>query len=699
MMGTTRLIGPGGALNLEAWLTRAAQSKNHVDPYTVWSLQTGFRQFRRNFDAAPHMLDFLVELDAPVGEDQPEWPISGKSQASVPPIPPIYRSPLPGSDDAARHVTVRLRVESLEEARKAVVELVFVRGVLRSQIGFPRPDIPGEDATPPVARSKQPRAVRSPTVVLGVLEDGCPFGHAALMSSDGGTRVVALWDQTAVTAEPRDPHPKRLGYGRERLQPVLDELLAKHTDARGLDEEALYLDPAALQPRLRECRSHGAAVITLLAGRSSVLPTHSTTETARAREADSLERGQNIDDEVASAPVVVVQFPREQIDVAGARWLVVRALDGLRYLADVSARLGAEGERPLPLVVNMSYGSVVGAHDGTGLFETAMEELAAAHGRMAIVLAAGNSKGCSRASDSADDLQRLPSGCHAVHEALSPGTDTRIRLYVPPSKPIETYLEMWFDDLDQDRDKEQFLGADDIAIRVTSPAGDELNVNSFPGMDFDSPAEPEKTCAGLLCFSRVAQSQKRSMALLVVAATQISVERVEVPSGVWTVTISNQGNRRFRVQAWVERDLVPRSDRNKQAARLLAGEGPDDARLDDINTFNNIATGLQVFRVGALTAVGKPGLPRVSPYSSSAANAEHAPEFSAVADETPANPGIRVSGNSSGSVVRVNGTSVAAPQAARWLANRMAAGATLRDIREYLEAKGQGDELRGQKSL
>ena len=356
----------------------------------------------------------------------------------------------------------------------------------------------------------------------------------------------------------------------------------------------------------------------------------------------------------------------------------------------------APGAAPLPLVVNISYGSVVGAHDGTALLETAMADLAEAHGRMAIVLAAGNSHGTQRDGEATDVQQRLPSGRHAECRSLRPGGATTMQLYVPPGKPIETYLEIWFDVVGAQAAAEQFLDDAEVAVEVRSPTGALLQIKRLPGAAFDDP-RPAHTAAGLLGFARVAQSRLRSMVLLVVASTQVSSQRVEVPSGVWRVRVGNRGLRTLRVQAWVERDMQPRG-RTSQAARLLPGAAGDAeaAELNDDNSFNNIATGAQVFRVGALTWLGRgrDGRPRVSAYSSAAGRGQPGPELAAIADMSPALPGVRVSGNTSAAVARMNGTSVAAPQAARWIANQLADNQTLAQIRRRIRAS-KGDARRG----
>lgn len=676
-MASGEPLAAKGPLNFDAWLETAY--KRHIDPYTVWSLGTKFREFIVQ-GKAPTVLDFIAELTSPWSSGGSPWTASGAGWRTE--VPEIYEGAMPGSSATSKHVTVRLQMlgKDPQEVINAVFLLMFAKGVKRVQIGFPRPDQPNDanqsDGGPRNDASPDPVAseASAPKVVFGLLEDGCPFGHPALTTDMGKSRVIALWDQSSGAHSRVDPSPDGLGYGRQRLRVSLDGLLSKHRMAGGVDEEALYLDPAALQPRPPKRGSHAAAVTTLLAGRRSRLPWHPTFAHPGDTDVGLPRSSQEPDDPAAAALLVVVQFPREQINVVGARWLMVRALDGLRYIGRTAAQLTAKDELLLPLVVNISYGSMVGAHDGTGLFETAMTELCEANKGMAIVLAAGNSYGTRRQIDGDNDLARTASGRHATHESLAAGETSLLRLYIPPNKPIETYLEIWFEDHSRAPDEEQFLEPNDVEIVVTSPIGKELLVKGDQLFDFDED-DAEQIGAGLMCVPLAAQSSLRSMALVAVAATQMSSTRVEVPSGVWSVKITNtSATRRFRLQAWVERDLVAGAARRSQAARLQQGEEAHAAKVTDSNTFNNIATGRRVFRAGALMAMGHDGEVCVSPYSSAAATAESGPEFSAVADESAARLGLRVSGNSSGAVLRANGTSVAAPQAARWIANRLAEG-------------------------
>jgi hypothetical protein len=391
------------------------------------------------------------------------------------------------------------------------------------------------------------------------------------------------------------------------------------------------------------------------------------------------------EDDASQAPLVVVQFPNEELGVQLARWMVVRALDGLRYMARLSARLAGPGEPPVPLVVNISYGSVIGGHDGTALLESAMDELIAAHGEMAVVLAAGNLYGRQRDREHAALCDRLPSGRHAQAHLRADGGTARLGLYLPPDKSIESHLEIWLArSKNGERAEDPFLQSGEIAVKLIPPAGTGLPSVDAGCPDLQlSPGYPP--IYALFVLPRAAQSTEQSLVSLTVAATRISDNPLDgrpAPSGLWTLEIVNKGEHELALDAWVERDILPGKARRQQAARLVELEQAGVKTLNDKNTFNNIATGKLTFRAGAIEAqLDERGRYRISRYSSAAANLSKGPEFSAVADTSAVLPGIRVSGSTGGSTVRVNGTSLAAPQAARWIANQLADGASMATVR------------------
>jgi fructose-specific phosphotransferase system IIC component len=125
--------------------------------------------------------------------------------------------------------------------------------------------------------------------------------------------------------------------------------------------------------------------------------------------------------------------------------------------------------------------------------------------------------------------------------------------------------------------------------------------------------------------------------------------------------------------------------------------------MSDSNTLNNVGTGSSVLLAGALTGQAERAAGtclRVSPYSAEGRGPTSGPAFSAVADANRVLPGIRVGGSQGGMLVRMNGTSMAAPQAARWLANQMGHGLHLAALRAVLARPGPcSDARQGRKEI
>lgn len=691
-----------------------------ADPYALWSLATHLRAFKQA-GKSPDVLTFVIELPEPyeptkfaellMGLGKPAFlpsSVPAKAGDSGPAVrfyvPAAYEVGFKGV--RSRFITLRLTCENVpEDAReRAVSNLVALTmgptsAVSRLQIGHPR-GVNNADMRGEAPQEAQPPNESSHRVVLGVIEDSGPFAHAAVRA-DGPrgrfTRVVALWDQTSTNAARTAwSAAYQFRYGRQLEKPAMDMALARYHDGYGVDEDAVYADPGICMPLLAQRASHGAAVLPLMAGAGNAGPRMSQQQDPDDEQPPAAPPA---DDAAARAPIVAVHLPVEQTKVSSGRWLAVNALDGLRYI-DFVARNALTAGSPPPLVVNMSYGAIAGPHDGTGMLETAIDELAdlyqRAGGDLAVVLAAGNAHGVLHDGDL--EGRRVPGGVHA-RATIAPAASKVFTLFIPPDKQGETHVEIWFDRLIDDPGE---AAAPAVQIVVTPPCGAAWPPVACNGLHF-WPADADEVLAGLLFFRRVPQGLKRSMALLAVAATQISSSLPFAPPGRWRIEVFNLGVQagapHLDVQAWVERDDTTVGARRPQSARFVdMGPLADHVRPDDGNTFTNIATGSASFAVGALRAMDSALEGRVSTYSAEGSGEGQGPEFSAVADAGLAVHGIRVSGSQSGMVLRGNGTSIAAPQAARWIANQLAHGRSLDSIRTEL-AQGPRDARRGRKDV
>lgn len=704
-----------------AWrLFLKALGDKSLDPYVIWGIYTQLRTLGEE-ERAPSVLTFSAELNEPYRPDLHTFePLASLDAAGAPPpahVPSAYAHGSPWDHPKAStptFVTFRLDVHgrSWKDILAGVHALIQLGYVKRLQIGQQR----GVDNRDPGQRVNPapplPGWAHGAQVLIGVLDDTCPFAHRALRRADDplATRVVSLWDQTTLNQGLTvAPPPKGFPYGRHRTDRELDERMRAHVHAQEVDEEGVYASAGIDGLPLMRRVSHAAAVTCLLAGAGRAAPRLPQP----VNEGDDGHPFGDIgNDAAASAPLAVVQLPREQTAVRAGRWLAVNALDGLHHLIGVARRLGEEsGKAPPRLVVNMSYGAMAGPHDGSGMLESAIDELCrASNGGLAVVVAAGNSHGTRRHAE--NDLGYTPGGLHAV-QALEPGGSARFTLFIPPDKQSETYLEFWFSEQGKPPGQcpDEFLDADvdgqggEVEIVVEPPVGDPWPAVVCPGLHV-APEDVAPTEGGLFFIRKPVQGRHRSMALLVVAATQVSGKYVSAPSGRWCITLRHKkaaadaAARRWSVDAWVERDDTDVGAVRPQSARLVDNIDGTPGGLTDGNTFSSLATGLETFKAGALMDRGRGrASERFSAYSAAGASDALGPEYSALADAHAALPGIRVSGAQSGMVVRANGTSMAAPQAARHLVEELVKGRTLQQERAKLSSTGRGNARLGRETV
>lgn len=693
-----------------------------VDPYVLWALATEFRSFGRG-DRYPGVLNLIAELKAPLGEKDSAAFFESLNRSNRHPlkgyVPAAYFAPYPGKNPAGtRYVTLRLDVaaamganacggepvpaagrqetEMSADERKRIGQVIAERllqlirqsPIRRVQLGHSRGDFCPDRAPAGIAFPGLPG--KAPPVLLAAVEDTCPFFHAALRADPvtRATRVAVLWDQSVIAPQPRAA-PHGFPYGTQWFQSDLNALAGalnagtEEQDLADAWERAAVANGrfASLRPRA----SHGAAVLGLLAGRSTA-PALPMGGVLPGEGADWQPSACGGDDAAAAAPLAVVQLPREQTQVSSGRWLAPHLLDALRYLLGWawSFRANAAAAAPPPLVVNVSYGSQTGPHDGTGILECAMDEMCDHYGAdLALVLAAGNSHGSERDAD--DDLRILPGGIHG-RATLSEGGKVRFGLRVPPDKQHETALELWLD--------RRLADGEQLVVRLWKPgssaAGGDLAV-SVPGSRWLADGSG-KVIAGVMALNRVPQSTTKAMALVMVAATQMSSRRPEAPAGEWQleVEVTQLSHSPLALDLWVERDdsMVGASRGQQARLRVLSG-----GELTDEATFTHVAHGARPFAVTALRARDQAGTPvaaQPSVYSSAGRthNPQRRADFSALVDPLRWAHGMRVMGNHSGVMVRANGTSLAAPQAARWLANQLAACHSLTAVRGQIGASG-----------
>lgn len=496
----------------------------------------------------------------------------------------------------------------------------------------PDPTLP---AAPPPVTLLSPEALPTDPdhcAIIGVIDHAIPFAHPLLRTADGHSRVASVWVQDAPAA------------GRVADIPFGAEWTGMQIDAatQGGDEDRAYRAAGLMEAArpggavfLRDT-SHGAAVTGLAAGFAP--------DAAMARQ----------------YPVLAVSMPDFSIAdtsgtmsplfiQAGVIFVIARARGLARQIS------AACGRRILPpVVVNLSLGITAGSPEGQSAIERLQDAIAAIPegdlGPVHFVLATGNSR-----------LDRL-------HGRLGPGQS--VGWCLPPADPTPSALELWPE-----------LAGQGVGLRLVSPDGLSGALDVPPGRAavwrMVGPNGDER----LRVICRPPRDGRAALTLIA-APTQPEARgaRRSLP-GLWQVALDPNCTCACRLD--IQRDdALPGFKGGGRQSRLVdpAGEGRDPAGRplpDDLpgaivltrGTVSRYAGGLGQIRVGAATRDPL----CVSAYAARLDDGQPG-ELLAIADRSTARPGVLAPGLRGLTGQILAGTSLAAPQATRWLAARLAAG-------------------------
>jgi len=546
------------------------------------------------------------------------------------------------------------------------------------------------DAWLPVIGSGQWTGTRTGVSVF-VVDDFCNFGsrhvlaglkslwHQGKSSKPGtgaqdgrqiGDQSEGFWYDEVPTSSATNRGPGTSGseenYGA-LLKLEHSELVALKQGEAG-DELRVYRDYVKAPPSW----SHGSAVMHAVAAQAP------KTCTAYPEERQDLS---------APSEMHFVQLPgRAVLDTSGGS-LAGFAIDAIHRAV---RRADADGRESV--IVNLSYGTHGGPHDGSSMFERAMLDLLATYdGRqntpvLHIVLPAGNTH-----------LAR----CHANGCLTTQGDCKVTTLYwkVPPDDDTDSLMELWFND--------ERGGPGDVQVTVTPPCSTgSFTVKRGQAKEWREEVQDHEgwpvdvlRCAMIFPESP-AQSLKGSMALVAVAPTMrragfgvgeryrptgsdddapntgLQRVRMEAPAGVWKIELTNLGEKAVCYHAWVQRDDAPPGRR--RSARGYRGRqsyllDPPCSDVDPRFTLNGIATATEdrLWVVGAMDERG-----RISRYSAAGPDRNvgarcEGPDVVTTVDGSRNNPGLRVGGILSGSRLRVAGTSIGAAVFTRLLCHAL----------------------------
>lgn len=502
-------------------------------------------------------------------------------------------------------------------------------------------------------------------VITAVIDDGIAFGNNVFRDGLLSTRV----EYVTILPAPPSGSGGAVSVGNELEKPQIDALLAANTSANLLDEDRFYQQAGLINfadgtfspTSLR--RSHGTHVMGLAAGH----PMNAAP---------------------ANRPIICAILPsRVTEDISGGSILPSLALALLRLTRQAARFRRADGSRP-PAVFNFSYGNFAGPHDGTSLIAREIEKFF------------GTTPQIESCEGEEQALRLfLPSGngnlsrTHAMLEFKGTGNRPAKTLdcVVMPDDRTASDVQMWM----------PYSAAHPlpnfVTLRVTTPDGSQSGPVGIAAGSYQSLINEDGQEVARLSFAFEPLPTARGIISLSLNPTASLNPAPLAPSGRWKIAVKPHDIAPDQsVQVWIERDdTLPGFRRggrqpyfnnadyqrfNRFGAPLAVDPPNTDCPVRRAGTLSGFACGVSPLVIGALTQSNG----KMSDYSAAGpitpmrdapvANRE-GPDASARGDDSPVLQGVISAGSRSGSMVRLNGTSVAAPRAARFTVENMATGA------------------------
>lgn len=509
-------------------------------------------------------------------------------------------------------------------------------------VGFPAMEALAAMPKPPpkAAQKRRPwrrqarRAAALPTVVMGIIDDGIAFAHERFRDSSGRSRVENCWLQ---------------GSGMYLTKGDIDALLADHAD-----EEDLYRFAGLYDFKNSEHKS-------------------AAWRTAHGTHVMDLACGCNPADYQDDRPIVCVQLPVTATEDENPGTLYVWISLALDYIVNCAMAIAADRNVAPVVVVNLSYGLLAGPHDGTDEIEQYIDDKIR-HCRdvlgvtLRVVLPAGNSY-----------LSRIHARPSLAGEALT--------WRVQPDDRTPSFLEIWLPAPIPAPGNSRFT------LTVTSPTGASMTT-----VEHGPLAQIAGTGPYAWAYWAEWLPSNKARFVVIVQSTAHPDPSTPVsqlaPAGRWTIQLTCHGGLAAGdiVDAWIARD--DQIHGHPLRGRQSYFDDPGYERFDHPGQLLEFDNNSQVRREATLNSMATGGLAIVLggylrkerlPASYSAAGRWLAqppppapiprwPDAMTVSDDSRVHAGVLAAGSRSGSVVAMSGTSVAAPQVARAVADNLAAG-------------------------
>ena len=345
-----------------------------------------------------------------------------------------------------------------------------------------------------------PTPLKGAGVVVGVVDSGFDIHHHNFRNPDGTTRVLALWDQSIepddAEALPGESHPDDFDFGVEYAQARINDAL---TGDRRLVRTNDRDDDG-------DIKGHGTHVAGIAVGDGS--------QSGNCR-GDFTFVGV-----APEAEIILVRLRSGSVELGASSNLV----DALEWIWRHDQTAGK------PVVVNLSQGDNLGAHDGTSLVEVAIDiEMLVIPGHI-LVKSAGNA---------GNDHQ------HA-EETIATGTTVDVGFSVRERDDRNRHIDIWYG------------GPDRLDVQLVAPgAGSPTSQIFHPG------------AAGAVWVVNPGVAANRRTRVVVTSELghpingnnriQILLDpagRARIPAGPWLLRLTNTGATPAPLDAWIERGKV-----------------------------------------------------------------------------------------------------------------------------------------------
>lgn len=652
-----------------------------VDPYLVWADTTAYADYRLNPGKSPEgWWSVLLEL-APASDGvRPVDRLLAESDRSWLQVPAAYQHTALGDDFRYCSARVTSKFFTDESARAEA-------GVLRYQLGLPVERTMDklhevDKASTGGPADEKPLRGGEHRTVMALIDGGLAFAHTAFCHQHGGVRkarVKRYWRQdecfgsrylgdVARTSRQHSPNfgwskPTQMGYGQQLDGDAIQDAINRHSHAGQVDEDALYRELELWS--LDNAAHHGTHVFSLATQRYAERlatedkpPAFSVDPAAHTPVSDT-------------ADLMAVQLEWANVLDTSGRAMAVSVFDALAYVVSCC-------DNGVRIVVNLSWGTQAGPHDGTSVLEKAIKALCVAPGlkdRLFIVVPAGN---------------HYQARSHA-HAEIYGAPALELSWRIQPDGHTPSFLELWFRG-----ERGRIDLPSNVSVTITQPDGGAQTVLPGQWRGFNAAGT-----ATAVFPSRTMLGDNGTCMLIAVAPTASLTGAPVAASGVWKVQVNYAPEGKDKglplyVDAFIERNDVAMGlftgarqsyfedkDYNLGASedspmRGEANNGP----VRRCGSYSSLATGTDGWYwmdVGGLVHFpcrrdpwDKPAI--YSPRRNDMFNLlpyllKKIPDRVRVTDESAVLPGLRAAGSRSGGTTRLVGTSSAAPQVVRIRAN------------------------------